>query len=108
MPVVTMMFTGGQRSLTAAASFNPSIDPGKSICENRANVVASFKGFDRLVGICHSYNVVVLVFQRVADIQAEQEFVFDDKDQMSAPNPQARVEGIRSGEDAIKKEQTQS
>jgi hypothetical protein len=30
MPVVTMMFTGGQRSLTAAASFSPSMEPGKS------------------------------------------------------------------------------
>jgi|SoiMethySBSTD1v2_1073268.scaffolds.fasta_scaffold1207963_2 hypothetical protein len=34
LPVVTMMFTGGQRSLTAAASFNPSIEP-KSKPENR-------------------------------------------------------------------------
>jgi hypothetical protein len=31
MPVVTMMWIGGQRSLTAAASFSPSIEPGKSI-----------------------------------------------------------------------------
>jgi hypothetical protein len=68
MPVVTMMWTGGQRSLTAAAS------------EDGANIVATFKDFDRLVGICHSNNVIALIFQRLADVQAEQEFVFDDKD----------------------------
>src|SRR4029453_5674227 len=34
LPVVTMMFTGGQRSLTAAASFNPSIEH-KTKPENR-------------------------------------------------------------------------
>jgi hypothetical protein len=28
MPFVTMMLTGGQRCLTAAASFNPSMEPG--------------------------------------------------------------------------------
>jgi hypothetical protein len=31
MPVVTMMFKGGQRSLTAAASFSPSMELGKSM-----------------------------------------------------------------------------
>jgi hypothetical protein len=31
MPVVTMMWIGGQRSLTAAASFSPSIEPGRPI-----------------------------------------------------------------------------
>jgi hypothetical protein len=29
-PIVTMISTGGQRSLTKVASFNPSIDPGMS------------------------------------------------------------------------------
>ena len=28
MPVVTMMLTGGQRSLTVEASFSPSMEPG--------------------------------------------------------------------------------
>jgi hypothetical protein len=31
MPVVAMMFKGGQRSLTAAASFSPSMELGKSM-----------------------------------------------------------------------------
>jgi hypothetical protein len=53
--------------------------------EDRVNVVARFEDFDRIVGVCHSDNVVALVFQGFADVQAEKEFVFDDKDQMSAP-----------------------
>jgi hypothetical protein len=80
MPVVTMMFV---------------------------HVVARFEDFDRIVSVCHSDNVVALVFERFADVQAEPKFVFDNKDQMSAPNPQARAQGIRSGENAIKREQTQ-
>jgi hypothetical protein len=107
MPVVTMMFTGGHRSLTAAASFSPSMEPGRSMSVKIVHVVARFEDFDRIVSVCHSDNVVALVFERFADVQAEPKFVFDNKDQMSAPNPQARAQGIRSGENAIKREQTQ-
>jgi hypothetical protein len=50
------------------------------VSEDGANVVASFKDLDRIVGVCRSYNVIALILQRFAGIQAQQGIIFDDKD----------------------------
>jgi hypothetical protein len=72
MPVVTMMLIGGQRSLTAAASFSPSMEPGRSTSvEDRVNVVAELERFDRIIGIGHSNNVVALGTQPIAGVYVE-------------------------------------
>jgi hypothetical protein len=50
MPVVTMMWIGGQRSLMAAASFNPTIEPGGSMSvKYGANAAEPIYGWEILI-----------------------------------------------------------
>jgi hypothetical protein len=85
---VTMMFTGGQRSLTAAASLRPFIEPRRSMSVKTVRMsLRVSRTLNRLAGVCHSYDVVTLVFQLLADVQTEHKFVFDNKNTCQSAAP---------------------
>src|SRR4029453_14427419 len=88
MPVVTMIWTGGQRSLTAAASFNPSIEPGKSISVKTKRMSLSVKTkrmslrVSRTLIASSAYATQITSYpsSSSASLMGEQGVVFDDKD----------------------------
>ncbi len=71
-----MILTGGQRSLTAAASFKPFIEPGIS------NIRIAFEHPSRFVRIGRFQNVKSGPAKRLNRIDATERFVFHNENRI--------------------------
>ncbi|WP_195909639.1 hypothetical protein [Rhizobium tubonense] len=67
-----MILIGGQRSRTATASFNPSIQPGMSISVGN-------EGCDGGIGMFSLENFKARIFQFVNNRHSYERFVFDNE-----------------------------
>lgn len=80
-PDMTIILTGGNRSRTAAASFNPSIVPGTSmyvdVGQNKVDF-AGTKTFDSLVCVGNSDHGMTRILQSQLNVHEDQGLVLDD------------------------------
>jgi len=71
---------GGQRPLTARASFSPSIEPGIWISvKNQRDVAASLQNFDRFIGITGFKDLKPGGGDHIDRVHSQQKLILDDQ-----------------------------